>query len=488
MQVLKQVDDLSNPLEIPPEILTIRYHYQSEINHLKNLSIVASSQAEKGVLESRIRDKKIELDHYYYRIFHANRQAPDLFFRHHDIYIEEIQQQLHRDEMILEIVELFPDYRYEPDRFLVFGITKEEVAYHFIEGEEMFPALTKIYSLFSSAASSMNEIDSLGEFLTNRLLKPFESLLENRSDLIIIPSTHTWLIPFDALPMPGSLSPGIKTLLIEKFIMRKAYSLFSWLNTAHPAPKDEIGVLAIAPKFNKPLKEALSILTKRDTSLIDLPGSRKECLAISKIFPTKLVVGYDATEEKFDSLASHYQVIHLSTHGIPVEGKDQLLMLAFNIESDDTIRDGYLNLYEILNMKLDNELIVLSACKSDIGLENKSEGNLNLAWAFRNAGVSSVIVSLWDVNDYTSSVIMPAFYQYLSMGYPKPAALRQAKLDFISGHDELLSKPYYWAAFDYIGDNSPIINRGHSETNKILPFLILFLFIMVTGGYLIIKK
>jgi len=131
--------------------------------------------------------------------------------------------------------------------------------------------------------------------------------------------------------------------------------------------------------------------------------------------------------------------------------------LAFNNLSNGSSFDGNLNLYEILNLQLKSQLVVLSACKSAVGAKNKSEGNLNLAWAFRNAGTRSVVVSIWDANDYTSSRIMPQFYRYLSDGHSKPDALREAKRDYLRQADKLMSHPYYWAGFDFMGDGSPLV-------------------------------
>jgi len=267
---------------------------------------------------------------------------------------------------------------------------------------------------------------------------------------------HTWVLPFDALPINDTIGEIGEGRLIERYVFQKEFSLTSWQKDDNESEVPDVRILAVAPRFNAPLKKQLSRLTSRDTSLIDLPGSRKECLKISEFFPTKLIIGYDATEQMFDSLAPHFSVIHLSTHGVPSKENDKLQMLAFNANPSDTLQDCFLTLYEILNMKLSNNLVVLSACRSAIGISNKSEGSINLAWAFRQAGVKSILVSQWDVNDYASSEIMPAFYKSLSDGFGKAEALRQAKLDFIAGNDPLFHHPYYWAAFDYIGDNSQL--------------------------------
>ena len=141
------------------------------------------------------------------------------------------------------------------------------------------------------------------------------------------------------------------------------------------------------------------------------------------------------------------KIIHLSTHSLLY--KDQPLII-FS-KQEDRSDDGYLEVSEILQLDLRSDLIVLSSCRSGLGKIDEAEGVLGMQKAFFEAGASSIIVSLWDVNDKYTSYFMKEFYGLLSKGLDKPEALRQAKLIFINKYS---ANPYYWAAFVLSGNPS----------------------------------
>ena len=119
---------------------------------------------------------------------------------------------------------------------------------------------------------------------------------------------------------------------------------------------------------------------------------------------------------------------------------------------------------DILQMKLNAELVVLSACETGLGRLRDGEGIVGLTRAFLYAGASSTVVSLWKVEDQSTSLLMERFYQNLKRGLDKSEALRQAKLDIIrsnvdlkaTGRREELAAPFYWAPFILVGDWGPL--------------------------------
>ena len=114
---------------------------------------------------------------------------------------------------------------------------------------------------------------------------------------------------------------------------------------------------------------------------------------------------------------------------------------------------------DIVNMRLSARMAVLSACQTGQGQPNGNDGILGLAWAFQAAGCPSVVASLWSVDDVTTKDLMVAFYKQLKAGKPKDEALRTAMLGVMrdgNGHES----PFYWAAFQVIGDTSPLRLEG----------------------------
>jgi CHAT domain-containing protein len=102
-------------------------------------------------------------------------------------------------------------------------------------------------------------------------------------------------------------------------------------------------------------------------------------------------------------------------------------------------------------------MVVLSACDTGVGKEEKGYGVKSLANGFFFAGAKSVVMSLWRVDDYSTSIIMKNYYQNLKEGQSKDDALKNAKLQYLEQvEDEQLKHPYYWAGFVVSGDVSPL--------------------------------
>jgi CHAT domain-containing protein len=120
------------------------------------------------------------------------------------------------------------------------------------------------------------------------------------------------------------------------------------------------------------------------------------------------------------------------------------------LASADKSEDGFLQVYEIFNLKLSADLVVLSACETALGKEVTGEGLVGLTRAFFYAGVPSVVVSLWNVVDGPVPDLMLSFYEDLDRLGSKARALRQAKMAMIS--EGTHSHPAYWAPFVLVGE------------------------------------
>jgi len=147
-------------------------------------------------------------------------------------------------------------------------------------------------------------------------------------------------------------------------------------------------------------------------------------------------------------------MIHFSTHGYVNEARPRFSGLVFSLSSkasavktNRSAEDGLLAAYEIFNLKLKADLVVLSACETGLGKEVKGEGLMRLTRAFMYAGTPSVVVSLWNVNDESAADLMIRFYRHLQAGKTKSEALRQAQLETIGDN----GFPFFWAPFVLVG-------------------------------------
>jgi CHAT domain-containing protein/Tfp pilus assembly protein PilF len=181
-------------------------------------------------------------------------------------------------------------------------------------------------------------------------------------------------------------------------------------------------------------------------TLPPLPGSRQEAIAIGKILNTAPLLGDQATKAAVVSQMRSASVIHLATHGLlDVFNGDIPGAIALAPSGND---NGLLSAGEIFDLKLKANLVVLSACDTGRG-EIKGDGVIGLSRSLIAAGVPSVVVSLWAVNDDATSVLMSDFYRNLKTNPNKAQSLRQAMLTTLKQYPN----PADWAAFTLVGES-----------------------------------
>lgn len=200
-----------------------------------------------------------------------------------------------------------------------------------------------------------------------------------------------------------------------------------------------------------------------------LTHSRHEIESIARIYPEGTVrtfLGPKALEERVKTLERQTNILHLAAHVYTDEHLPMNSFIALTIPDDpDPDQDnGLLQVWEIFErVRIDADLVVLSACESGLGEELGGEGLIGLTRAFQYAGARSVIASLWSVADRTTAELMIRFYRHLRSGLSKDEALRAAQMELIRGPIEVTdengkvikidaSSPYYWAAFQVYGD------------------------------------
>ena len=175
-----------------------------------------------------------------------------------------------------------------------------------------------------------------------------------------------------------------------------------------------------------------------------LPHSETEAKAIAKLFKTQALTGKSATKAAVLQRLSQARIVHFATHGLldRIRGLDSAIALA-----PDENDNGLLTAEEILDLHLNADLVVLSACNTGLG-RITGDGAIGLSRALIAAGTSSVIVSLWAVPDATTADLMVKFYQNLDRTGNKARSLRYAMLETMQQHPN----PRDWAAFTAIGE------------------------------------
>jgi CHAT domain-containing protein len=175
-----------------------------------------------------------------------------------------------------------------------------------------------------------------------------------------------------------------------------------------------------------------------------LPGAEAEARSIASLLNTQAITGAQGTKAAIVQKMPQASIIHLATHGL----LDNLRGLASAIAlAPSGTDDGLLTAAEILDMKLQASLVVLSACNTGEG-KITGDGVIGLSRSLISAGVPSVIVSLWAIPDAPTAFLMKEFYQNLQKNPNKAQALRQAMLTTMKTH----LQPRDWAAFTLIGE------------------------------------
>lgn len=331
--------------------------------------------------------------------------------------------------------------------------------------------------------------DALSE-LSRAILGPIVSHLGNKR-LLIVPDGILHFIPFAALPVETTPSKTEPLLTSHELVVLPSASALDLLRTEtlnRPKPTKELAVVA-DPVFEPTdgrLPKPVALLTTdlstdqkldrnrqlrlektkssiQEVGIADetnqiprLPGTRREAESILKLVPKpKAAHAFDFTASRsfFDRPdLDQFRLLHIATHGFINSEQPEFSGLIFSMfDQQGKTQNGFLLLPDVFNLKLNTDLVTLSACQSGLGKEIKGEGMVGLTQGFLYAGTSRVLVSLWNVSDQATAELMKHFYQGLLVEKLRPAdALRRAQLR-LRQHKKW-SSPYYWAAFQLTGE------------------------------------
>ncbi len=169
---------------------------------------------------------------------------------------------------------------------------------------------------------------------------------------------------------------------------------------------------------------------------------------------SRLLLLNNASHQNFISNAENYAVVNVFSHARADSINEPLLYL----------NDSVLHLYELqLINKPAAQLVVLSACQTNVGLNATGEGIYSLARGFAATGIPSISATLWSADEGAIYAITEKFHQYLVAGMPKDEALRRAKLAYMQENSGEKSLPYYWANMVLIGDATPLHLAGKQK-------------------------
>lgn len=302
----------------------------------------------------------------------------------------------------------------------------------------------------SSSSKAVHKNPVLQE-LHRLLIEPIADLLptDPKARVIFIPQESLFLVPFPALQSQTG------QYLIERHTILSAPAI-QVLGLTHQQRQQVQTQPRATPVVvgNPTMPMVVQIPGEPPEQLTPLPAAEAEARKVASLLNTIALTGEQATKTRVKQKLPQARLIHLATHGlleygsqdehVSLEGIGVPGAIALAPSEND---DGLLTASEILDLQLQAELVVLSACDTGRG-RITGDGVIGLSRAFISAGVPSVLVSLWAVSDDSTAQLMVSFYENLKHSPDKAQALRQAILTTMKDRPN----PFDWAAFTLIGE------------------------------------
>lgn len=310
-----------------------------------------------------------------------------------------------------------------------------------------------------SGRPDLNLLYRVGEYLG------VSSFLDGTiGSVILIPDGYLHQLPMDIIPVrnpESSFSYGSAQYVVEHVEVRTLNSLIEILQKPVPADYlyDFIG-FGISDFNNEQ--------THRD--LLSLPKAPEEVRNISerlhRLDRKNTFINGEATASNFRQVAGSSRILHLATHSEVYESDPLFSQIHFTIpdsmqgagagnpENEGTTTPGRLFAYELFDLNLQNQLVMLNSCESGAGRSLQGSGIMGMSRALRYAGVHSLVLNAWSVNDQLAAEFANKFYYHLNRGESKSRALQLTKIEFIK---EKNANPHTWGSYILNGDNRPVV-------------------------------
>lgn len=330
-------------------------------------------------------------------------------------------------------------------------------------------------TLTDKTATAAKTVEKSKE-LSRLLFEPLKNELADIKTLLIVPDGSLQLIPFATL----TLDPDSEFRpLIERFevVSFPSFSSFAYLRETKRTVKAEklLAVIAdpifqfdderLSSRAKKAVRNPLSTVeseklaeTLRDfgiDKLSRLPFTNLEAKEIQKFAPqhTTLALGENASRQRFLSGDfENYKILHFATHGFLNQKNPDLSGLVLSLfDKKRQSQNGFLRVIDLYSVRLNADLVVLSACQTGLGKDVEGEGIVGLTHGFMYAGASRVVSSLWKVEDAATAELMKNFYREMLVNHQTPAAALRSAQNTMRKINRF-QNPRYWAGFTLNGD------------------------------------
>lgn len=474
-----------------------------------------TSNPEPGELEAIARDIRELTSSYNELQTEIKQQSPRYanLVQPQPLNLKRIQSELAEDAVLLE-------YSLGAERSYLWAVTNDSFTAYELPARDVVESLAKsvcraLVARLTIADSDLNSYNNqialadaeywkLSGQLSEMLLGMVGDKIQGKTILLVADGALQYL-PFAALPDLMSKSnqessEPIPLILDHEVVNLPSASILATIRQTPRIATDESRLVAILadPVFSAqdPRVSRMSSVSLQhnfqqadNEALTRLPATKDEAEAIVAIAPrgtSMMATGFEADRVvALSGELGQYKIVHFATHSIvDMQNPEMSGIVLSLISQEGKSKDGLVQLHDIYNLNLSNtQLVVLSACQTGLGKEVRGEGLVGLSHGFIYAGASSVIASLWKVDDSATSQLMTEFYKGMFVeGLTPSAALRKAKVSLWK--QPRYRAPFYWAAFALQGEYREKIQippATQFPTGKLLAAILL----TVTAGVLI---
>lgn len=475
--------DVINTKNMPEEIILREKHLVYQYEHVYNQFLKETSDSLKIKLEEKMYRIQIEKELF---IDTLKEQYPNYYFNRYQqntIQLEECQEiaiaenrtiaVFHWGDSILHKIKINPD-----------TVLYRQAKIADIE-HELIP-LTDILTSHQSTSFEHDFIQEKSDFIKHSYhlfsLLLSDNEFDNNTNLTIIPDGKLNQLPFDVL-----LSHETETkssyqqlpYLLKDHVIHYVGSVSHYNRILNnKAQETTANYKGFAPSYGNNKITDVSI-SRGEYNLNPLLYNTREVESASQLLNGQKFLFQNASETIFKREAPDVEILHLAMHTRINDRFPLETHLLFNKDTS-SIDDGKLYVDELAKMNLNNKLVVLSACETNVGEQIAGEGILGIARAFQIALCPNIVLTNWLVDDKSSSMIMDDFFIGLKNKYSAAAALQKSKLSFLENCSTIHSHPKYWAAFSFYGNPNTSIRQDRLYTKLLYPVLCIgFLFLSV---------
>jgi len=350
----------------------------------------------------------------------------------------------------------FVNFYCSTDHIYSLLVLEEEVKFNRIEQKDIIKEVVDLKILLSDNRSSHNEseYESSKRYFIELASKVYESLLgrgmrgELPSELVVVADGELLNLPFEVL-LTNVASSNSNYKSLPYLIRDKTITYNSSLTQYCSNEVNTIGqnYQGFAPVYNKSISDQSK--PEIEFKIYPLKRNIEEIESCATLFSGRHFVGDQANVESFKNSLDSTDILHLAMHTYV---DDRVPLNSYlNFTNIDSESEHKLFAHEIVEMDIDADLVVLSACETNVGSQINGEGIRGIARSFFIASCPNLIITNWLVDDNSSNVIIYDMLESIKSGLDPARSLRDAKLRFIASSSNVHAHPSYWAPYTYYG-------------------------------------